>query len=74
MFDGSVIRFVDGRIGAIDIGITNGRNLAELLAFLGNEDAISLRPMFVRHPEVPNVVIVPILDKGATCMYSSRGN
>ena len=41
-------------------------NLAELLAFLGNEDAISLRPMFVRHPEVPNVVIVPITDKGAT--------
>jgi hypothetical protein len=22
--------------------------------------------MFVRHPEVPNVVIVPIADKGAT--------
>jgi DNA-binding transcriptional LysR family regulator len=41
-------------------------NLAELLGFLGNEDAISLRPMFVRHPEVPNVAIVPIADKGAT--------
>ena len=41
-------------------------NLAELLALLGNEDAISLRPMFVRHPEAPNVVIVPIADEDAT--------
>ena len=30
------------------------------------EDAISLKPMFVRHLKVPNVVIVPIADKGAT--------
>ena len=41
-------------------------SVAESLAFLGNEDAISLKPMFVRHLEVPNVVIVPIADKGVT--------
>ena len=40
-------------------------SVVENLAFLGNEDAISLKPMFVRHLEMPNVVIVPIADKGA---------
>jgi len=41
-------------------------SVAESLALLGNEDTISLKPMFVTHLEVPNVVIVPIADKGAT--------
>jgi hypothetical protein len=41
-------------------------SVAESLAFLGNEDAISLKPMFVSHLEVPNVVIIPIADKEAT--------
>ena len=41
-------------------------SIAESLAISGNEDAISLNPTFVTHLEVPNVVIVPIADKGAT--------
>jgi len=41
-------------------------SVADSLAFLGNADTISLKPMFVRHLEVPNVVVVPIADKGAT--------
>ena len=28
--------------------------------------AISVKPMFVRHLEVPNIVVVPIADKDAT--------
>lgn len=41
-------------------------SIAESLAISGNEDAISLNPMFVRHLKIPNVAIVPIADKGAT--------
>jgi DNA-binding transcriptional LysR family regulator len=41
-------------------------SIAESLAISGNEDAISLNPLFVRHLKIPNVAIVPIADKGAT--------
>ncbi|HET6887336.1 MAG TPA: LysR substrate-binding domain-containing protein [Candidatus Udaeobacter sp.] len=41
-------------------------SIAESLAISGNENAISLNPMFVRHLKIPNVAIVPIADKGAT--------
>ena len=41
-------------------------SIAESLAISGNEDAISLNPMFVRHLKIPNVAIVPIADEGAT--------
>ena len=41
-------------------------SIAESLAISGNEDAISLNPVFVRHLKIPNVVIVPIADQGAT--------
>jgi len=40
--------------------------MAESLAILGNEDAVLLKPSFVRYLEAPNIVIVPIADKGAT--------
>ena len=40
--------------------------VADSLAFLGNEDVISLKPMFARHLEVPNIVVVPLTDKRAT--------
>jgi hypothetical protein len=39
--------------------------IAESLAISGNEDAISVSPMFVRHLKIPNVAIVPITDEGA---------
>jgi DNA-binding transcriptional LysR family regulator len=41
-------------------------SIAESLAISGNEDAISLNPMFVRHLKIPNVAIVPIADRDAT--------
>lgn len=41
-------------------------SMAESLAILGNEDAVLLKPSFVRYLEAPNIVIVPIGDKGAT--------
>jgi DNA-binding transcriptional LysR family regulator len=41
-------------------------SIAESLAISGNEDSVSLNPVFVRHLKIPNVVIVPIADKGAT--------
>ena len=40
--------------------------VADSLAFVSNEDGVSLKPSFVRQLEVPNLVIVPIADKGAT--------
>jgi hypothetical protein len=38
--------------------------VAESFAISGNEDVISLLPTFVRHLKIPNVVMVPIADKG----------
>jgi len=41
-------------------------SIAESLAISGNEDAISLNPTFVRHLKIPNVIMVPIANTGAT--------
>ena len=41
-------------------------SIAESLGISGNEDAVSVNPMFVRHLKIPNVAIVPVADKGAT--------
>jgi len=41
-------------------------SIAESFAISGNEDGISLNPVFVRHLKIPNVAIVPIADQGAT--------
>jgi DNA-binding transcriptional LysR family regulator len=40
--------------------------LVESLALSANEDAISIQPAFISHLNVPNVVMVPIADAGAT--------
>jgi len=40
--------------------------LEESLARAANEEAISLQPAFISHLSVPNVVMVPIADAGAT--------
>src|SRR5919106_669247 len=50
------------RMGAID-GATG---LVESLALSANEDAISIQPAFISHLNVPNAVMVPIADAGAT--------
>jgi DNA-binding transcriptional LysR family regulator len=40
--------------------------LVETLALAANEEAISIQPAFISHLNVPNVVLVPISDAGAT--------
>jgi DNA-binding transcriptional LysR family regulator len=40
--------------------------LVETLALAANEEAISIQPAFISHLDVPNVVLVPIADAGAT--------
>ena len=40
--------------------------LVESLALAANEEAISIQPAFISHLKVPNVVMVPIADAGAT--------
>ena len=41
-------------------------SLVECLSLAANEEAISIQPDFVSHLDVPNVVMVPIADAGAT--------
>lgn len=41
-------------------------SLSESLAVAANEEAISIQPAFIAHLNVPNVVLVPISDAGAT--------
>jgi hypothetical protein len=41
-------------------------SLVESLALAANEEAISIQPAFISHLNVPNVVMVPIADAGAT--------
>jgi DNA-binding transcriptional LysR family regulator len=50
------------RMVTID-GVTG---LAESLALSANEDVISIQPVFISHLNVPNAVMVPIADAGAT--------
>jgi DNA-binding transcriptional LysR family regulator len=38
----------------------------ESLSVAANEEAISIQPAFISHLDVPNVVMVPIADAGAT--------
>ena len=46
--------------------IDNFNSLVESLALAANEEAISIQPAFISHLNVPNVVLVPIADAGAT--------
>jgi DNA-binding transcriptional LysR family regulator len=41
-------------------------SLVESLSLAANEEAISIQPAFISHLNVPNVVMVPIADAGAT--------
>jgi len=50
------------RLGTID----REDGLVETLALAANEEAISIQPAFISHLNVPNVVMVPIADAGAT--------
>ena len=46
--------------------IDQANGLVESLALAANEEAISIQPAFVSHLKVPNVLMVPIADAGAT--------
>ncbi|HTV63661.1 MAG TPA: LysR family substrate-binding domain-containing protein [Verrucomicrobiae bacterium] len=48
------------------VTIDGAMGLVESLALASNEDAISIQPAFISHLNVPNVVMVPIADAGAT--------
>ena len=41
-------------------------DLVEALTRAANEEAISIQPDFISHLKVPNVVLVPVADSGAT--------
>src|ERR1700689_353257 len=46
--------------------IDNFNSLVESLALAANEEALSIQPAFISHLNVPNVIMVPIADAGAT--------
>ena len=46
--------------------IDKATGLVESLALSANEEAISIQPAFTSHLNVPNVVMIPIADAGAT--------
>ena len=54
------------RLTTIDKATSFVESLAESLAVAANEEAISIQPAFISHLNVPNVVLVPIADAGAT--------
>ena len=49
------------------VAIGQASDLAEGLAAVANQGAVSLSPSFISHLVVPNVVMVPIAQKEATC-------
>lgn len=46
--------------------IEQSDTVAETISVSGNEDVVSLHPVFISHLRIPNVVMVPISDKRAT--------
>jgi DNA-binding transcriptional LysR family regulator len=54
------------RLTTIDKATSLVESLSESLAVAANEEAISIQPAFISHLNVPNVVLVPIADAGAT--------
>jgi DNA-binding transcriptional LysR family regulator len=48
------------------VTIDKATSLVESFALAANEEAISIQPAFISHLKVPNVVMVPIADAGAT--------
>jgi hypothetical protein len=46
--------------------IDQANGLVESLALAANEEAVSIQPAFISHLKVPNVLMVPIADAGAT--------
>ena len=46
--------------------IDKATSFVESLALAANKEAISIQPVFISHLNIPNVVMVPIADAGAT--------
>ena len=41
-------------------------SLADGLSIAANDDEISVNPIFISHLKIPNVVMIPVADPGAT--------
>ncbi len=54
------------RLTTIEKATSLVESLSESLAVAANEEAISIQPAFISHLNVPNVVLVPLSDAGAT--------
>lgn len=63
-----IIRFCRrfGKFRPRFVAIGPASSLAESLVMAANEGAISLSPAYISHLSIPNVVMVPIADAGAT--------
>lgn len=48
------------------VAVDRAAGLVESLALSANEDVISIQPAFISHLNIPNAVMVPIADAGAT--------
>jgi DNA-binding transcriptional LysR family regulator len=48
------------------VAVGRPTSLTEGLTLAANEDVISLQPIFISHLRIPNVVMVPITETGAT--------
>jgi molybdate transport repressor ModE-like protein len=67
-FNQKIIQFCRqfGKFRPRFVGIGQPTSLTEGLTLAANEDAISLQPIFISHLRIPNVVMVPITETGAT--------
>jgi len=67
-FNQKIIQFCRkfGKFRPRFVSIGKPTSLAEGLAMAGNDEAVSLQPIYISHLRIPNIVMVPIADKEAT--------
>ena len=67
-FNQKIIRFCRkfGKFRPRFVSIGKPTSLAEGLAMAGNDEAVSLQPIYISHLRIPNIVMVPIADREAT--------
>jgi len=67
-FNQKIIQFCRkfGKFRPRFVSIGKPTSLAEGLAMAGNDETVSLQPIYISHFRIPNIVMVPIADKEAT--------
>ena len=67
-FNQKIIQFCRkfGKFRPRFVSIGKPTSLAEGLAMIGNDEAVSLQPIYISHLRIPNIVMVPIADTEAT--------